>query len=231
MTAAEAHPVPAADADETLAPVPGLPSDADTRLLRRFARGDSDALTGLYQRYHARLLRSAFRITRDWDDAEDVTADVWAKLLAHADRFHGNGNVAAWLSMIVRNQALDFLRRKKVLAENIPRFLLPAVPGPEAGVLARVEAERIVALAQQLPDRQRAILLASVEYGGQRAAADALGISPQTAKQHAAHARRNMQALLTAPKGTTLSQIASANRKAAQQARRERARRERGNAA
>ena len=82
----------------------------ERRLVRRIAAGDHEALAELYQR-HARLL--AHRLRRSGasvTETEDILQETFLSVWSSADRFRGDGAVAAWLWTIARNRLVSTAR-------------------------------------------------------------------------------------------------------------------------
>lgn len=92
------------------------------QLILRIARGDASALDELFSCMGKRMFALARGIVRRYEDAEDVVSESLLKLARFAPSFRG-GNGYAFLLRIVRNTALDFLRKnKREAAENIDDF-------------------------------------------------------------------------------------------------------------
>ena len=86
----------------------------DLSLIRRVARGDSDALELLYDRHTALLFPVALRIARVQADAEDVVQQAWVKVWERAESYDAErGSVVGWLLAVVRSTALDLYRSRK----------------------------------------------------------------------------------------------------------------------
>lgn len=85
----------------------------DRELIVRAARGDERAVSDLYDRYGGVLYAIAFRVTREAADAEEVVLEAFAQAWRKADSFESErGSVAAWLTTITRNRALDAVRAR-----------------------------------------------------------------------------------------------------------------------
>ena len=85
----------------------------DIDLLRRMAAGDEDAVGTLYDRYGQVLYAVVYRIVGQKADAEEVLMEAFAQIWREAARFETTrGSVAAWLAMITRSRALDFVRAR-----------------------------------------------------------------------------------------------------------------------
>lgn len=78
--------------------------------------GDREAHRLLYEAYSDDVRRFVTTIVRDRSDAEDVTHNVFLKLLTTIGRYEPRDTpFAAWLIRVARNAALDFLRARSSL--------------------------------------------------------------------------------------------------------------------
>ena len=92
-------------------------------LLLMLARGQSDALDGIYLTVGSRMFALAKGIVRSSADAEDVLSESLLKIARGARSFKEGTNGYAWVMRIVRNTAFDLLRKRKVRAEeNLDAF-------------------------------------------------------------------------------------------------------------
>lgn len=103
------HPVPLATSDEHAR------AREDAELLAcvdGIAGGDETALARLYDATVSRVYGVALRIVRQPESAEEVVTDVYMQVWKDAARYDASrGRVIAWLLIITRSRALDFLRR------------------------------------------------------------------------------------------------------------------------
>ena len=80
------------------------------------ARGHHPSLKKLYQRTSANLFAVALRILNDRQQAEDCLQQAYLKIWQNAGRYdHSKARPMTWMNTIVRNQALDMLRRRRVV--------------------------------------------------------------------------------------------------------------------
>ena len=86
----------------------------DGRLVSRALKGDFSAFDQLVNRYERRVYALALRIVRNDADAQDVTQNTLLALLEKLDSFRGESSFAAWILRIATNEALVWLRKKKV---------------------------------------------------------------------------------------------------------------------
>lgn len=82
--------------------------------LERCAAGDGRGLESIYRAESSRLIGVAMRIVRHREQAEDVVHDAFVHIWAKAPGFDRNrGSGRAWIYSVVRNRAIDTIRRKR----------------------------------------------------------------------------------------------------------------------
>lgn len=85
----------------------------DKKLIADYLEGDTEALAILVERNLKLIYRYAFRMTRDVEDAQDITQETFVKLWRNIEKFDLDKNFRTWLLGIAHNTALDLLRKKK----------------------------------------------------------------------------------------------------------------------
>lgn len=89
-------------------------------LIHRVALGDRAAFARLYETTSAKLFSICLRILRDRAEAEDVLQDVYIKIWQRSKSFAtGAGQPTVWLSAIARNQAIDVIRARKPVSDDL----------------------------------------------------------------------------------------------------------------
>jgi RNA polymerase sigma-70 factor (ECF subfamily) len=83
----------------------------DEQLVHWVADGDASCLATLFERHHQAVYQFCLHMTRQPSLSEDLTQDVFLKILRKAKSFRGDGSFKAWLFNIARNVALDNLRK------------------------------------------------------------------------------------------------------------------------
>jgi len=82
--------------------------------VRRAARGDEESAALLFDHYYPRLYRYALARLGASQDAEDVAAETFARVLRDLDRFRWRGaGFDAWLFRIAHNLVMDHFRRTR----------------------------------------------------------------------------------------------------------------------
>lgn len=82
----------------------------------RAKEGDASALEFLYVRYAAEIQRYVASFVGDTHQAEDITQDVFLKLMKVIGKYtERDVPFVAWLRRVARNAALDHLRSKRLV--------------------------------------------------------------------------------------------------------------------
>ncbi|HUF52500.1 MAG TPA: sigma-70 family RNA polymerase sigma factor [Dehalococcoidia bacterium] len=132
------------------------------RLIVDAARaGDESALTELYQTYFPRVYRYILARTGNTYDAEDLTEDIFIKVLEALDRFQWReAPFSAWLFRIAHNALIS--QRRKQTARGPTSQLNDALSvdsaGPEELVESRLAINEVMTAAQTLPEAQRQVI-------------------------------------------------------------------------
>src|ERR1700738_2349582 len=86
----------------------------DQDLLVAIADGAVWALDLLYQRYHRGLYSLAYSMVSDHQVAEDLLQETFLRVWRHAATYSAQaGSVRSWLFAILRNYAVDYLRKQR----------------------------------------------------------------------------------------------------------------------
>lgn len=166
---------------------------SDQLLLREFRAGDIGAFDALFRRYAARVHATAYRLTHNWEDAEDALQEVFIRLSGRAGSIRGGASLASWIYRTTVNCSHDRLRKRRntvsiesdeqaggrVLAvESLRRDAERQESRRRDALLSRIEA-----LIPRLPERQAAVFVLRYFQGlSHRDIAAALGCSEGSSK-------------------------------------------------
>ena len=121
--------------EEPLAP------DALSALLARSAGRDQAAFAELYRRTSAKLFAVALRIVRRKDWAEDVLQESFVNIWHHAGDYTASRSAPmTWMTSIVRNRCLDWIRRPREETPETFEGMLEGTADDEPGPLAQLAA-------------------------------------------------------------------------------------------
>jgi RNA polymerase sigma factor (sigma-70 family) len=90
------------------------PDFADDAMLVAVAlSGDPSAFVELSRRHSRGVFLRVYRITNNWQDAEDVLQESLMRAFVHLHRFECRASFSTWLTRIAINTALMLLRKRK----------------------------------------------------------------------------------------------------------------------
>lgn len=137
------------------------PSKDIADLIARCALRDRAAFRSLYERTSAKLFGVTLRILKDRSEAEEAIQEVYVKIWQRADRYvAGTTSPISWLVAVARNHALDILRARRPVSDDIDVALeVPdAGPSPERATQDSQERAQIEhCLGTLEPDRADAV--------------------------------------------------------------------------
>jgi RNA polymerase sigma-70 factor, ECF subfamily len=140
-------------------------SDAMERLVLRAVErakdGDGDALRFLYLRYADNVYGYVCSIVRDEHEAEDVTQQVFAKLLGSLGRFQARSvPFSSWILRVAHNAAIDHMRARRPVPVEEVRGPEPADDGS-----AREHLRELRVALGSLPKEQREVIVLRFLFG------------------------------------------------------------------
>ena len=163
---------------------PRLSHDDEQALVER-AKHDPAAFGELYDRYLLRIYRYVYSRIRDQSAAEDVTSEVFMKVLTSIGRYNNTGRpFAAWLYQIAACSVVDRYRAARPVEDIDQQHDLAAAGPPLEDVAAqRDELRQIWSVVEALPSGQRvAMVLRYQEDMRVDDIAAAMGRSPAAVK-------------------------------------------------
>jgi RNA polymerase sigma-70 factor (ECF subfamily) len=114
----------------------------------------------LFERHHRALYRYLLRMTSSREQAEDLTQEVFVRVMKATDAYQEQNSERAWLFRIARNLRCDLARQHS--RQGVPSALTDGGPAQGPRQLVRLGLTRAIAA---LPDEEReAFVLA--EIGG-----------------------------------------------------------------
>jgi RNA polymerase sigma-70 factor (ECF subfamily) len=178
--------------------------DTDGVYAHRIGAECLPAFSEIYERYHSKIFRLALRITRNFQDAEDVVQECFMRAFVHMDSFSGKSKLSTWLWRIAINAALMRIRRRRGFDFSLDSFAGTASsarrvdikchrPAPDDQYLQREIAQILVeGLAGLSPKLASVVTLRYLEELSTRECAEILGISLSNAKTRILRARLSL---------------------------------------
>jgi RNA polymerase sigma-70 factor (ECF subfamily) len=109
-------------------------------LVRRIRANEPDAFEELYARYSPRVFGYLYqRLNGNHEEAEDLTAEVFAKVYEKIDGYQVQGApLSSWLFRIAHNRLIDSVRRRP----RQTQVGLDLAPGCRPGRFSRASTRR-----------------------------------------------------------------------------------------
>lgn len=133
---------------------------SEESLIARAQQGDAEAVVQLYEAHAPAVFRYIYFRVRHRQVAEDITADVFVRMVEALPTFEYRGRpFAAWLFRVAHDRVVDHHRRAALRrSEALPDTLVDAGADTEAAATAiQVTADLLDRLAE-LTDEQQAVL-------------------------------------------------------------------------
>ena len=167
----------------------------DESLMLAVRNGEVDQFAVLFERHHDRLFSFFYRMTADPPASEDLTQEVFVRMLKYRGSFGEDSEFRAWMYQIARNVRADHFRKRMAETE------LPVdMRVHERPASVQVERDEELSVLQRallaLPEDKREILiLARYEEMKYEAIAALLQIEVGAVKVRVHRALRELRAV------------------------------------
>jgi len=91
----------------------------DSEIIDKVLSGDQQAYALLVDRYQNYVFTLALRFTKNREDAEEISQDIFIKAYRSLSDFRGAAKFSTWLYTIVNNTCISFLRKKKLEVHSL----------------------------------------------------------------------------------------------------------------
>ena len=129
-------------------------------LVREAQQGGAAAFSALYEHYYDSIFRYVSFRTGNTTEAEDITAEVFVRMIESIHRFKWKGYpFSSWLFRIAHNLVVDFYRKKgrrrMVSLENAPPIMEEGVVDADARMDLELTMGDVRRAMEDLTDLQR----------------------------------------------------------------------------
>lgn len=183
---------------------PAIPADdAETQgrqLLERIAAGDQRALEQFYRHHHGAVYQFALRLVKNAADAAELVNEAMLEVWRGASKFRGESRVRTWLLGIVNYRAIDLMRKRKPLAEDLGVAEDVADDGAceiHEALAGAESAQHVRTCVERLPGKQRQVVhLTFFEHLAYPEVAAVLAVPTGTIKTRIMHAKQRLMRCL-----------------------------------
>lgn len=92
---------------------------ADMEIISRVLKGEQNAYAELVNRYQSYVFTLTMRFTKNREDAEEVSQDIFVKAYRSLADFRGASKFSTWLYAIVNTTCITFLRKKRLEVQSL----------------------------------------------------------------------------------------------------------------
>lgn len=152
--------------------------------MRSVRDGELSKLGLLFERHHLALFDFLARMTGDRTAAEDLTQDVFVRMLKYRGTFRNEGRFETWMFHIARNARAEYFGRRTAIEVGVDR-IDPAREARGPAHLIELDEQTALlrrALLQLRDDKRELIILARYRGMKHDALGELLGVDAGTVK-------------------------------------------------
>ncbi len=169
--------------------------EEDLEIVRRTLGGDIEAFGTVVEKYQRMVLKVAFGIVNNTEDAKDIVQSVFVKAYRSLPSFDPRHKLFSWLYRIAVNESLNFVHKRKRQTTLIPEAIA-AGEDPQDSMAGDELSRRIGKALAVLTHRQRALLTLSLDGYSYRQIGGFLDLSEGKVKSRLFSARQKLKSLL-----------------------------------
>lgn len=174
---------------------------SDLLLIERYKLGDMVAFDLLMNKYEKKIYNYCYRMLNSFEEAKDLTQEIFVKVFRNIDKFRGEASFYTWLYRIAHNLVIDFIRKRsrenvvnqdQIIYENGPvtKDFVDMNLNPEMLAVDKERKELIVyAINKLLPEYKEVIVLRDIQGLSVEEAAKTLKCAQGTVKSRLHRAR------------------------------------------
>ncbi|MEP6756834.1 MAG: sigma-70 family RNA polymerase sigma factor [Chthonomonadales bacterium] len=141
------------------------------RLVQRCKTGERGAFDDLIRRYEKKVYNFAYRLSGNYDEANDVASETFVRVFNALHNFRGDSSFITWLFRIVTNVYLDEKKRQRnrphqsleeiieLEEASVQRQIEDPGPTPEVQVQRLESTELLQDAINSLPEYQRMMIV------------------------------------------------------------------------
>ena len=178
----------------------------DEILVAQFQAGHPDAFDDLMKRYKGQIYAYLLRSVKNYEDAEELTIEVFFKAYRALDTWKPQARFSTWLYKIAHNLSIDFHRaksRRQTYSLDDEEFVLEEPTAvdlwsnPEWDIEEKDRHRVIREAIDQLSPKQKEVFMLNRYQGLQiKEITEVLGMAEGTVKIHLHRAVKKLQTLL-----------------------------------
>jgi RNA polymerase sigma factor (sigma-70 family) len=173
---------------------------SDIEIISQVLKGDHNAYALLVERYKTYVFTLTLRFTKNREDAEEISQDIFIKAYRSLADFKGAAKFSTWLYTIVNTTCITFLRKKRLEVHSLDdERTFEVADNQDSGFSAnQVEQKSKINMVNQAiallnPDDAEIITLFYKSEQSLEEIGQILGLEPNTAKVRLHRARTRLK--------------------------------------
>jgi RNA polymerase sigma factor (sigma-70 family) len=176
----------------------------DNEIIQRILKGEKNLYALLVRKYNQRLYRVGISIINSEAEVEDAMQAAYIKAYENLDKFKFHSNFATWLTKILVNESLLYLKKREKSQQRKNSELLPqmehSVVDQETPLMKVLNSELKAILEtsiRQLPENYRTVfVLREIENMSVMETMEVLGLSEANVKVRLNRAKVKLRDIL-----------------------------------
>jgi RNA polymerase sigma-70 factor, ECF subfamily len=141
-----------------------MPFGEERDLIEACKRGDSFALSQIYEAYKDKVHSLGYYMTGDKEAAKDITQQVFLKVFTSILTFQYRASFNSWLFRLAVNVCRDYqrsTRRMKLFSTDVPASLVTCDSGPtlEENLIKERASEIVQRVVMKLSPKLRTVII------------------------------------------------------------------------
>ena len=136
----------------------------DHELMAAVARGDVASMSGIYEHRNRALFRFFYRLTGRQAPAEDLTHEVFLRMIRYRHTYQAGDGFEAWMYRIARNAFADYVKKNRLetpAVEGEMEAVESANPSQFESVAKQQDLATLDRALRRLPEDKRELILLS----------------------------------------------------------------------
>ena len=173
---------------------------SDSEIISLVLKGDHNAYALLVERYKSYVFTLTLRFTKNREDAEEISQDIFVKAYRSLADFKGTAKFSTWLYTIVNTTCITFLRKRRLDVKSLDdERTFEVADSQDSGFRANLveQKSRLImvnrAIAMLNPDDAEIITLFYKNEQSLEEISQILGVEANTAKVRLHRARTRLK--------------------------------------
>jgi RNA polymerase sigma factor (sigma-70 family) len=138
----------------------------DEILMQNIKEGNISEMSVLFERYHLRIYNFFFRLTFDMDVSQDLTQNLFYRMIKYKNSYKSEYSVKSWIFQIARNLHADYCKEEKRSGELFQKTDKYTVePVDDTDDYHEDDYDRLEKAISDLSDEQKEIIVLSRYQG------------------------------------------------------------------